>query len=86
MDRNKIPHDPRHLGVQSGTSKMISKPMVLLAKTVHLSWVKISTISKRIEMSFHLSLEPTSAIRCVQNDLCAYGTFGANRAPILHRH
>jgi hypothetical protein len=85
MDRNKIPHDPRHLGVQSGMSKMISKPMVLLAKTVHQSWFKISTISKRTEMSFHLSLGPTTAVRCIQNDLCAYDTFGANRAPILHR-
>jgi hypothetical protein len=27
---------------------------------------------------------PRSTIRCVQNDFCAYGTFGANRAPILH--
>jgi hypothetical protein len=84
MDKYEIPHDPRHLGVQSGTSKMISKLMVLLAKTVHLSWFKISTISKQTEMSFHLSLEPTSDVRCVQNDLCAFGMFGANHAPILH--
>jgi hypothetical protein len=27
---------------------------------------------------------PRSTIGCVQNDLWAYGTFGANRAPILH--
>jgi hypothetical protein len=32
MDRNEIQHDPRHLGVPSGASKMISKPMVHLAK------------------------------------------------------
>ena len=25
---NEIPHDPRHLGVPSGASKMISEPMV----------------------------------------------------------
>jgi hypothetical protein len=86
MDQNEIPLDPRHLGVQSGTSKMISNPMVFLAKTMHLSRIKISTISKWTKMSFHLSLEPSSAIRCIHNDLCAYGTFGANRAPILHRH
>ena len=29
---NKIPHDPRHLGVPSGASKMIYEPMVRLAK------------------------------------------------------
>jgi hypothetical protein len=29
---------------------------------------------------------PRSTIGCVQNDFCAYGTFGTNRAPILHWH
>jgi hypothetical protein len=28
---------------------------------------------------------PRSPIKCIQNDLYAYGTFGANRAPILHQ-
>jgi hypothetical protein len=56
MDRNRIPHDPRHLGVPSGASKMISEPMVHSKQTVHLSCIKICTISKtdRIE----LPLEP----------------------------
>jgi hypothetical protein len=35
---------------------MISKPMVRLAQIIYVSCVKISTISKRIETSFHLSL------------------------------
>jgi hypothetical protein len=56
MDQNKIPQDPCHLGVPSGASKMISKPAVRSAQTVHLSCVKISTISKRTESSIHLSL------------------------------
>jgi hypothetical protein len=55
MDRNEIPHDPRHQGVPSGASKTIFKPMVRSAHTVHLSCVKISTISKRTETSFQLS-------------------------------
>jgi hypothetical protein len=84
MDQNKIPHDPRHIGVASGASKTISKPMVISAQTVHLSCVKISTIPKQTKMSFHLSLKPRSVIRFVQNDFCAYGTIGANGAPILH--
>jgi hypothetical protein len=66
MDQNDIPHDPRHLGVPSGASKMISEAMVRLTQTMHLSYVKINT-----------------AIGCVQNDFWAYGTFGANHAPIL---
>ena len=52
---NEIPYDPRHLGVPSGASKMISEPMVRLAQTVHRSCFKISTISKRNETSFHFS-------------------------------
>jgi hypothetical protein len=29
---------------------------------------------------------PRSTIRCVQNDFWSYGTFGANRAPILRQY
>jgi hypothetical protein len=54
MERSQIPHDPRDLGVPSGASIMISEPMVCSMHTVHLSWVKISTISKWIK----LLLEP----------------------------
>jgi hypothetical protein len=56
MDQNEIPHDPRHLGVPSGASETISEAVVLLAQTVQLSYVKISTIFERTELSFHLSL------------------------------
>jgi hypothetical protein len=45
-----------HLGVPSGAPKMISQPMVHSVQTVHLSCVKISTISKRTESSIHLTL------------------------------
>jgi hypothetical protein len=55
MDRNELPLEPCHLGVPSVASKMIYELMVLLAQTVHLSWVKISSISARAEMS---KLEP----------------------------
>jgi hypothetical protein len=46
---NKTPPDPRHHGVPSGASKTISEPMVRSVQTVHLSGVKISTISKWTE-------------------------------------
>jgi hypothetical protein len=55
-DRNEIPHDTRHVGVPSGASKMIFEQMVRLAQTMHLSCIKNSTISKRTETSFLLSL------------------------------
>jgi hypothetical protein len=47
---------PTRLGLPSGAFKMISEPMVRLAQTAHLSCVKISTISKETQTSFHLSL------------------------------
>jgi len=55
-DQNEHPLVPRHLGVASGAFKMISKPMVRSAQTVHLPCVKFSTISKQIESIFQLSL------------------------------
>jgi hypothetical protein len=54
--------------------------MVRPMKAMHLSYVKISTISKWNKTSFQLSLV-TKEYHWVN-----YGTFGANRAPILHRH
>jgi hypothetical protein len=56
MDQNEILHDLRHLVVPLGAYKMISKPTIRSAQTVHLSWIRISTISKWTETSFHLSL------------------------------
>ena len=49
MDQNEIRHDPRHLGVASGVSKMISEPMVHSAQTVHLTYIKVGTIAKQTE-------------------------------------
>jgi hypothetical protein len=55
MDRNELSYDPRHLEVPSGASKIISKPMVPLVQTVHLSYAETNTISKQTETSFHLA-------------------------------
>jgi len=43
---SKIPYDTRHLGVLLDASKLISKHMVCSLLIVHLSCIKISTISK----------------------------------------
>ena len=56
MDQNEILHDPHHLGVALGASKMISEPMLRSVQNVHLSCVNISTISKQTKMSYQLSL------------------------------
>jgi hypothetical protein len=55
METSEIPHDPRHLGVPSGASKMISEALVRSTQTVHQSCIKISTIYERTELSFHFS-------------------------------
>jgi hypothetical protein len=55
-ERSNIWHDPCHQGVPSGVSKMIYEPMVRSTQAVHLSCVKISTMSESTETSFHLSL------------------------------
>jgi hypothetical protein len=54
--QNEIPHDPRHLEVPSGASKMIYEAMVRSAQTLHLSCVKVTTIFERTNSSFNLSL------------------------------
>jgi hypothetical protein len=131
MERSDIPHDPCHLGVPSDASKMIAEAMVRLAQTMHLSCIDTNTVSKWKEVKFHMThvtlelyqvhpkwlpslwyvwhklctylaptltlspnekrwhstwpMSPRSSIRCNQNDCWAYGTFGTNYAPILHR-
>jgi hypothetical protein len=52
---NEHPLESHHLGVPSGASKMISKHMVRLAQTVHLSCTETNTIFKQIEMRFHMA-------------------------------
>jgi hypothetical protein len=51
----ELPLDPCHVGVPPGVSKMITKPMVHLAETMHQSCVEINTISKctQITLEFH---------------------------------
>ncbi|WP_220092615.1 hypothetical protein, partial [Enterococcus sp. HPCN18] len=55
-DRSEILYDTRHLGVLLGASKYISKHMVRSMQFVHLSCIKIRTISKQTEPRFHMSL------------------------------
>jgi hypothetical protein len=56
MDWNGIPPNQSHKGDPSGASKMIYEPMLCSVQTVHLSSVKVSTMSKQTKTSIHLSL------------------------------
>jgi hypothetical protein len=81
----ELPLEPCHLGVPSGVSKMISEPAVCSSQTVHLSCLKISTISNELNQACTWALSSRSTIRCIQNDFWAYGMFSTNRAPFLNR-
>jgi hypothetical protein len=82
----KHPLEPRAQGVPSGASKIISEPMVRSAQTLHLSYIKISTISNKLNQASTGASSPRSTIGCVQNYFWAYGMFSTNHAPILNRH
>jgi len=84
MDLNAFLLDPRHLGVPSNVSKMISEPMVRLAQTVHYLALRLTLSPNRLKRASTRPLSPRSTIGCAQSDFRSYGTFGANRAPILH--
>jgi hypothetical protein len=85
-DSNKFPLDPRHLGVSSGVSKMISELIVCSVQTVHLYCTNTNTVSKRTKMRFHMTHSPRSSIGCVQHDIRVDGTLGTNRAPFSRQH
>jgi hypothetical protein len=52
-DRTELPLEPRHLGVPSSASKMISMPMVRSLQTLHLSCTNTNTVSKWTKTRFH---------------------------------
>jgi hypothetical protein len=55
MDQNEHALKPRHLGVPLGTSKMISEPMARLTQIEHISCTDTNTVSKRIQIKFHMT-------------------------------
>ena len=85
IDQNEIPHDPRHLGVPSGVSKIISEHMVCLEQTTYYLASRLALSPNGPKQDSTRPTSPRSSISCVQTDFRAYGTFGANRAPIWHQ-
>jgi Leucine-rich repeat (LRR) protein len=70
-DRTELPLEPRHLGVPSCASKMISMPMVCSVQAVQLSYTDTNTVSKWTKTRFHMTHSLTSSIRCIVNYLWA---------------
>jgi hypothetical protein len=55
MDETELPLEPRHLGVPSSASKMISMPTVRSVQTVLLSCTDTNTVSKWTKTRFHMT-------------------------------
>jgi hypothetical protein len=85
MDWNELALEPRDLRVPFILSKMVTKPMVRSAQTMHISCTDTNTLSEPTETRFAMTHSPRSSIRCIQNNFRANDTFGANRAPVLHQ-
>jgi hypothetical protein len=54
-DWKEILHDPRHLGVPSAVSKIISEVVLRLVQTVDLSCIQTNNISKSTETRFYMT-------------------------------
>ena len=67
-------------------SKTISEPMVCLAQTMHLSCTDTNTVSNWTEMRFHMTHVTYEFHQVRPKGFLSLRYFGANRAPILHRH
>jgi hypothetical protein len=76
--------------VPSGETKMISEPLVRSTQMVHLSLLRISTISKWTELSFepqHLGVpsgasKTISELRCIWLELCTCLALTLTQYPI----
>jgi hypothetical protein len=82
-DHNEVPHDPRHLRVPSGASKLISEPVVCWRKMCIYLVSRLALSPNRPKWASTWASSPKSTIGCVQKDFWANGTFGTNHAPLL---
>jgi hypothetical protein len=80
IDRNEIPLDPRRVCPRWFLSLWYvwCKPCTYVEPTLTPSPNRPKWHSTR-------PTSPRSSVGCIQSDFWAYGTFGANRAPISHQ-
>jgi hypothetical protein len=55
IDQYELLVEPRHLGVTSGVSKIISEAMAHSAQTMHPSYTDTNTVTKRRETRFQMT-------------------------------
>jgi hypothetical protein len=70
-DGNELRPEPRHLGVPSSASKMISNPMVRLSKPCTYLARMLTPSSNGPKQDSTWPTSPRSSIECVQNDFRA---------------
>jgi hypothetical protein len=82
-DQTELPLEPRHLGVGSSSSKLISMPMVCSVQTVLQPCTDTNIVPKWTKTRFHMTRLTYKFHRVRLKLFMTYGTFGANRALIL---
>jgi hypothetical protein len=82
-DRIELPLEPHHLGVGTSSSKTISMPTVCSVQTMLQPCIDTNTISKWTKTRFHMTHISYEFHQVRSKLFMTYGTFGANRAPIL---
>jgi hypothetical protein len=84
-DWTELPLEAHHLGVPLSASKMIYKPMLCLTQTAHLSCTDANTVSKRIELRFHMTHVTEELLRVRLKWFLSPWYFRRSRAPILRQ-
>jgi hypothetical protein len=79
----ELPLQPRHLGVPSSLSKTIFMPLVCSVQTVLQPCTDTNIVPEWTKTRFHTTRITYEFHQVRPKLFMAYGTFGANRAPIL---
>jgi hypothetical protein len=85
MLQNEFPLDPRHVGIPSVVLKWFLNQWYVRRKPCTYLASRLTLSPNRLKWSSTWSTPPRSTIWCAQSDFRAYGTFGANSAPIWPR-
>jgi hypothetical protein len=66
--------------------QMTYEAMVHLSRMCTYLTLKLTLSPNEPKRASIWTSSPRSTIQCIQNNFWAYGTFGANRAPIMHQN
>jgi hypothetical protein len=72
MDRNKVRHDPHHLGVPSGVSKWFMSLSYIRRKLCTNLVSRLALCPNEPRQAFTWASSPRSTIGCIQNDFSVW--------------